>query len=340
MPGSTKVHKFSPTVRNYFNNFIKNSYKTSQVMKQNEEFKINFNVYSSKRLHQPQLYNGARKMQKIQDFNKSNLYALKRELGPLKSFSDDKLQITSVKRSPRMLNSEKKPSKLRRVEMSEKVINSQDPSFVDQQIEELKQLVKTQAKSIREKGQMLPNRPEFPIRFVAKPFVHYGNTAKVAAKKRKDIDDVVKANDNQMKLYIGLMKKDKDSEKLTIGKINNGLRSSKVELTEEAQEYSGISENMHKINIETRDRLDDDEIEHKTPVKSTLLSHEYNPNHLIPILQSSLNNSLSKFNDSVSNQQHIFQEMSDMNKTIFEKNGEHVPKQAIITSIRKFDDRC
>lgn len=309
-------------------------------MKQSQEFKVNFDVYSSKRLHQPQLYNGARRMQKIQDFKKSNLYCLNVELGPLKSFSDDKLQITSVKRTPRVSNSEKKPAKLRRVEMNDKISSSQDPSMVEQQIEELKQLVKRQAKSIREKGQMLPNRPEFPIRFVAKPFVHYGNTAKVAAKKKKDIDDVVKANDNQMKLYIGLLKKDKNQEKPTVGNMNNGLRSSKADLNDETQEYLEISEKMHKINIETRDEQDNDEVEHNPPVKSTLLSHEYNPNHLLPSLQTPLNNSLSKFNDSLVNQQNVFQEMSDMNKTIIEKNGEHVPKQAIIGSIRKFDDRC
>jgi hypothetical protein len=250
--------------------------------------------------------------------------------------------ITSIKRSSRFLNSGEKLKKLRQDVMHEKEANNQDPSYAEQQIEELKQIVKEQARTIRQNGHMLPNRPEFPIRFVAKPFVHYGNTAKVAANKRKEMDEIVKANDNRMKIYIALLQKEKNSEKPTIESINNERRSPKSYNRVESQKSIDISDDISRVNIEARSRLNsqDTEFKDKTPIKQTILSQNHEPSCLLPSLHYAQDNSPKKCNDSLLNFQSMLHEMSVMNKTVIDKNSEHASKHHIINSIRKFDDRC
>jgi hypothetical protein len=61
---------------------------------------------------------------------------------------------------------------------------SKDQSYLERQIEEIKVLTKQKTTSLKERESVLPNRPEFPTRFCAKPFVHYGNSQKLAAIKK------------------------------------------------------------------------------------------------------------------------------------------------------------
>lgn len=53
-------------------------------MKKNEEFKVNFDVYNLTRLHQPELYRGAKKMQRLNDLRRTN-------------YMDENLYITNTK---------------------------------------------------------------------------------------------------------------------------------------------------------------------------------------------------------------------------------------------------
>jgi hypothetical protein len=250
--------------------------------------------------------------------------------------------VTSIKRSSRFFNSGEKLKKLKQDVMHEKEANNQDPSYAEQQIEELKQIVKDQAKNIRQKGHVLPNRPEFPVRFVAKPFVHYGNTAKVAANKRREMDEIVKANDNKMKIYIALLQKEKNSEKPTIESINNERRSPKTYNHVESQKSIDISDDNNKVSIQVGERLNsgDTEFKYKTPIKQNIISQNHGPSHLLPSLHYAQDNSPKKCNDSLLNFQSMLHEMSVMNKTVIDKNSEHASKHHIINSIRKFDDRC
>lgn len=133
------------------------------LKRREEEFKINFDVYNSKRLQQPTLYRGIRKVQR------SELSKITVFVGLPKAFSDDKLCITNVTK-PYIQTKEYKEEaalkkKIKDTILNEKARGNRDPVEAERQIEELKQLVKEQTKTLKERGGMLPNRPEFPIRF-------------------------------------------------------------------------------------------------------------------------------------------------------------------------------
>lgn len=98
----------------------------------------------------------------------------------------------------------------------------------DERVEDLRDSSKFQSRSLVDIASLLPSKPEFPTRFCAKPFVHYGNSVKIATIKKKEIDRVVYENDNKMKLYVALLQKKKNSEKPTIEEIKNEMRSPKI----------------------------------------------------------------------------------------------------------------
>ena len=86
-------------------------------------------------------------------------------IGLPKGFSDDKLCITNTGHNSPSHSIEEVKSRIKETVLSEKSKQSQDPEYMEKQIEELKALVKDQTRTLKEKGNMLPNRPEFPIRF-------------------------------------------------------------------------------------------------------------------------------------------------------------------------------
>lgn len=130
---------------------------------------------------------------------------------------------------------------------------------------------------------ILPTRPEFPVRFVAKPFVHYGNTVKVATMKQKQIKQLIKQNDNRMKQYVAMLESNKETgtSKILISKkrvdskssnmyaVNEEIKSSGLAIIDDIQQpsvedTSGLNLNpvalyskdeYGKINIETKGTL-------------------------------------------------------------------------------------
>jgi hypothetical protein len=254
--------------------------------------------------------------------------------------------------------------------LSEKSRSSADPEHMTKQIEELKELVKEQTKSLRESGGMLPHRPEFPTRFCTKPFVHYGNTVKVATIKKKEIDNVIKANDNRMKIYVALLQKEKNAEKPTLKSMGKELLSPRTrELAEvkhpkeHDQDFGKFTTNQYiftsflvrkvkplqMINIDTieeilpknrvkyEDTVDIDDYDRRVIVTSP---YDSNGPDALPLIVSKNLSPIKHGNESTMLHQSTIPEISQFNKTVLEKNSEHVPKQKIIASIRKFDDRC
>ena len=237
--------------------------------------------------------------------------------------------------------------KIEEVVLAEKARAEEDADSdqVAKQMENIKKLVKKEARYKAELDQTPRNRPEFPMRFAAKPFVHYGYTAKLAALKKREVNERVKENDNKMKMYIALLQKEKRSKKPTIQTIENQRRSPARILMEETQKSIDISEDINKINIETRPKLHNIDLDVSStknyssqPIISTVVKKE---EELPQIVQAEASTPQKlNMNDSILLQQSLLNEVTALNKSVIEKNNEHVPKQKIISSIRKFDDRC
>lgn len=157
-----------------------------------------------------------------------------------------------------------------------------------------------------------------------------------------------------MRLYVALLQKEKNSEKPTIQSINDRMKDYRSILPE-VDNQNASQEDLNIINIDTHSDdqnehtahqnqdLDYEEIHKPNTLKTrTLISTTYMP----PEPSDSTDNlPLLIFKDplrtsSETLHQTLFPEVSLLNKSILEKNSEHVPKQRIISSIRKFDDRC
>lgn len=211
---------------------------------------------------------------------------------------------------------------------------------VERQIQQIKSLVKTQERLGKNNQHRSPNRQDFPIRFSAKPFVHYGYSARKAANKKKITKEMIKKNDNKMKLYIALLQKEKRSKKPTIESIKKNNSPHRIFL-QEPKGSVDLDGDMTKINIATQ------------PIEKSILTSlrpsqphlEPLPSYDSPEKESKGPDSPSpspngKINESLLQQQSQLLETSVINKSIINKNSEHVPKHKIISSIRKFDDRC
>jgi len=74
---------------------------------------------------------------------------------------------------------------------AEKLKTEKDSDSVEKQIQQIKNLVKNKGRIPREEGVRSLKGAEFPIRFCAKPFVHYGYSAKIAAQKKKEAKDLI-----------------------------------------------------------------------------------------------------------------------------------------------------
>jgi len=155
-----------------------------------------------------------------------------------------------------------------------------------------------------------------------------------------------------MKLYIALLQKERN-KKPTIETIENQRISPTKLFLEDTQKSIDISAEFNKINIDTKafEKIEpnvDVEVSESNhissqPLLSTLI-HQNNEEALPLLSQPDSPQQTSplpqKLNDSILMQRSFLQEISLMNKTIIEKNCDHEPKQKIISSIRKFDDRC
>ena len=137
-----------------------------------------------------------------------------------KGFQDDKLWITnSINKQSPNFKSDTNKLEINGLLWESKEPLSKESLEIDRKIEELKDFAKSQTRSIVDVASLLPSKPEFPTRFWAKPFVHYGNSVKIAAIKRKEMDRVVYENDNKMRLYVALLQKKKNAIKPTIEEI-------------------------------------------------------------------------------------------------------------------------
>lgn len=141
--------------------------------------------------------------------------------------------------------------KLQEALLTGKGISEPDSKVVERQIRQIKSLVRDRKKFHEEEIDSLQNKDQFPRRFTSKPFMHYGFSAKKASLKKKEINDLIKKNDNKMKVYIALLQKQKRSKKPTIGSIENHHSPHRIFL-EDTQKSLDISEDFHKLNIATK----------------------------------------------------------------------------------------
>lgn len=73
-----------------------------------DEFKINFDVYNIKRLHQPRLFNKSQKLQKIHDFQRTSYVGFH---ASTKEMLDKNLIVTSTGKAKVQSNSSLTPRK-------------------------------------------------------------------------------------------------------------------------------------------------------------------------------------------------------------------------------------
>mmetsp|Transcript_35088 Transcript_35088/g.34757 ORF Transcript_35088/g.34757 Transcript_35088/m.34757 type:complete len:342 (-) Transcript_35088:34-1059(-) len=260
-----------------------------------------------------------------------------------KEMLDKNLVVTNAP-IPRKNNGDKYINrKLQEALLTGTRISDPDSKVVERQIRQIKSLVKGRKKVHEEDNDYLQNKDQFPRRFTSKPFMHYGFSAKKASQKKKEINDLIKKNDNKMKVYIALLQKQKRSKKPTIGSIENHHSPHRIFL-EDAQKSLDISEDFHKLNIATKPIESSPGVDIRNlNTYSSQPNFETLPNLKKEVADQSLEESTlgpKRLTDSIIMQQSLMNEVSMINKSIIEKNSEHVPKQKIIGSIRKFDDRC
>jgi len=201
---------------------------------------------------------------------------------------------------------------------------------IEKQIEEIKEIVKQQTETIKDKESMLPNRPDFPTRFSAKPFVHYGNTLKLAAIKKKETEKMINSNNNQMKQYIALLQKQKNTQKPTIEKLSVEMQSPRTRDLETSKIHGNPTlQSPSKINITTSSPN-----QSMTSIKPCDAPTCVDTSKLLPAATNP-----------------VTSELSEANKSILDKNSDYIHKKKIINSIGEwgegshvagfqFDDRC